>query len=60
MLFRSRRVFDAARDRIVDLYAPNNTHLSTMGYLLLGEQAVKALGIVEPPERYAGQGTSLR
>lgn len=33
----------AIEDRVIDLYPANNTHFSTSGYLLMGEEILKAM-----------------
>jgi hypothetical protein len=35
--------FNANVEKIIDLYLPNDTHLSTRGYILMGETVAKAL-----------------
>ncbi|RZL67647.1 MAG: hypothetical protein EOP77_04045 [Variovorax sp.] len=37
-----------AKSRIVDLYSPNDTHLSLAGYLAFGEQVLNAVKKVDP------------
>lgn len=45
-----RMTQQAIRGKIVDLYPANNTHFSTTGYLLMGEEIFKAMQEVQPPE----------
>jgi len=46
-----RMTQQAIQDRTVDLYPANNTHFSTAGYLLMGEEIFKTMQQAQPIER---------
>lgn len=45
----------ALQDRTVDLYPANNTHFSTTGYLLMGEEILKA---IQQPREIVGRASA--
>lgn len=45
-----RMTQQAIQSRTVDLYPANNTHFSTTGYLLMGEEIFKAMQLARPQE----------
>lgn len=45
-----RMTQQAIQSRTVDLYPANNTHFSTTGYLLMGEEIFKAMQLAKPQE----------
>jgi len=45
-----RMAQQAIQKKMVDLYPANNTHFSTTGYLLMGEEILKAIQQVQPQE----------
>jgi hypothetical protein len=44
-----RMTQQAIQTKTVDLYPANNTHLSTTGYLLMGEEVLKTLRAAKVP-----------
>lgn len=46
-----RMTQQAVQNKIVDLYPANNTHLSTEGYLLMGEEIFKTMQQAKPQAR---------
>ena len=46
-----RMTQQAIANKTVDLYPANNTHFSTTGYLLMGEEIFKAMQPAQPQER---------